>query len=121
MRRQIGKFLPIFAIAVLVQLFAPIAASWAMSAALDPLASAPICANMGEGGSQQQPSGHLPDQNCCPLCSIAQNLALADDLGTAVATPKRYAILVAWSDGASDAASARYDSDAQARAPPFYS
>jgi hypothetical protein len=121
MRRQIGKFLPIVAIALLVQIFAPIAASWAMSSALDPLASVPICSGMtaDEGGAQPQHDGQQPhQQTCCPLCTVAQNTALADEPDIAATIPQRYAIAVAWNDHAFVLKFARYDSVAQARAPP---
>jgi Protein of unknown function (DUF2946) len=120
MRRQIGKFLPIVAIAVLVQLFAPIAASWSMSASLDPLSAVPICSSLHEeAGSSQQPSDHQPTvQDCCSICFVAHNTALADDPSNAVAIPQSYASVISWSDHAFHLAFARYDSAAQARAPP---
>ncbi len=121
MRRRIGKFLPIVAIAILVQLFAPVAASLAMSSAFDPLASAPICSGVhsDESGAQQQPSGQQPNhQTCCPLCAVAQNGAMAAEPNTAAAIPQRYASHIAWSDRAFDLVSARRDSVAQPRAPP---
>ena len=44
MRRRVGKFLPIVLIALMVQIFAPIGATWAASiAASDPLHAAVIC------------------------------------------------------------------------------
>ena len=54
MRRRLGKFLPIVLIAVLVQIFAPIGATWATSIALsDPLRAAAIC--HGNAASQLHP------------------------------------------------------------------
>jgi len=52
MRWRMRKFLPIVLLAILVQIFAPISASWATGAALsDPLGASAICSNSSGGGS----------------------------------------------------------------------
>lgn len=72
MRRRIGTYVPIVMFAILMQLFAPIGATWAAASMHgDPLAFAPICSpsgNHGDDGSSGAPASHA---TCCPLCVLA--------------------------------------------------
>jgi hypothetical protein len=60
--------------AVMVQLFAPIGATWAAASAYaDPLGFAPICSGQSDhadssSNSSGQPASH---STCCPLCVLA--------------------------------------------------
>ena len=124
MRRRLGKLLPIVLIAVLVQIFAPIGATWAASiAASDPLHAAVIC----HGNAASVPN--QPDQTgqprvhdgCCSVCSVIHTGAPVDAPHTAFTTPIRHAEHVVWLDTAPDLFSSRAGSHAQARAPPSFS
>jgi hypothetical protein len=124
MRRRLGKFLPIVLIAVLVQIFAPIGATWAASvAASDPLRSAAIChGNAASTPSPADQSGqHRAHDGCCSVCSVVHGGAPVDGPHAAVATPTRHAERVVWLDAAPDLFSSRAGSHAQARAPPSFS
>jgi Protein of unknown function (DUF2946) len=124
MRRRLGKFLPIVLIAVLVQIFAPIASTWAASiAASDPLSAAAIChGNSGATANQTDQSGqHRAHDGCCSVCSVVHTGAPIDTPQAAVTTPHRHAARVVWLDAAPDLFHSRAGSHAQARAPPAFS
>jgi DUF2946 family protein len=121
MHRRLKKFLPIFVIALAVQLLAPIAACWAASLAIaDPIAAAEICKNASSSGTGQsdQSSPHL----CCSACSVLQTGAVLDTPEPARGiVVERRADEVVWHDFASVLSLARMASDARARAPPVNS
>ncbi|HEV7411091.1 MAG TPA: DUF2946 family protein [Bradyrhizobium sp.] len=123
MRRRLEKFLPIVLIAVLVQIFAPIGATWAAAiAASDPLHAAVIC--HGDAASVPNPSdqsGQPRAHDCCSVCNVVHSGGPVGAPQAAVATPYRQAAHVAWLDAAPDLFSSRAGSHAQARAPPFIS
>ena len=118
MRRRLGKFLPIVLIAVLVQIFAPIGATWAASiAASDPLHAAVIC--HGNSTSSTDQSGqHRAHDGCCSVCSVLHTGAPVDPPQTAVAMPGHPPKQVVWFDIVADLFGPRTGSHAQARAPP---
>jgi hypothetical protein len=122
MRRRLGKFLPIVLIAVLVQIFAPIGATWAASnAASNPLHAATIC--HGDAASVPNPSDQ-PGQpqaahDCCSICNVVHTGGPVDAPQATVVTPYRHVARVAWLDMAPDLFSSRAGSHAQARAPPL--
>jgi hypothetical protein len=122
MRRRLRKFLPIVLIAVLVQIFAPIGATWAASiAASDPLHAAAIC--HGDAASVPNPSdqsGQPRAHDCCSVCNVVHTGGPIAAPQATVATPWRHA-RVAWLDTAPDLFSSRAGSHAQARAPPSIS
>ncbi|HYW62962.1 MAG TPA: DUF2946 domain-containing protein [Bradyrhizobium sp.] len=124
MRRRLERFLPIVLIAVLVQIFAPIGATWAASiAASDPLGAATIC--HGDAASvpnHSDPSGQpRAHDGCCSVCSVVQGGAPVDVARIAAATPTRAAIRVIWRDAIENLSGSRTGSHAQARAPPMFS
>jgi hypothetical protein len=124
MRRRLGKLLPIVLIAVLVQIFAPIGATWAASiAASDPLHAAVIChGNAASAPSQSDQSGQpRAHDGCCSVCSVVHTGAPVDTPQAAVATPYRQATRMVWLDATPDLFSSRAGSHAQARAPPSFS
>lgn len=124
MRRRLKNFLPIVLVALIVQIFAPIGATWAASiAASDPLAAAVIChgnaASTPSQTDQTNPTGHRAHDGCCSVCSVLHTGAPVDVPQTAVAVvfdrqPQR----VAWLDVAPDLFNSRAGYHAQARAPP---
>jgi Protein of unknown function (DUF2946) len=124
MRRRLERFLPIVLIAVLVQIFAPIGATWAASiAASDPLRAAAIChGNATSAPSQSDPSGQpSPHEGCCSVCTLVQSGAPVDVPRLAAATPTRVAVRVVWFDAIRGLPASRAGSHAQARAPPTLS
>ncbi|MBX9711710.1 MAG: DUF2946 domain-containing protein [Xanthobacteraceae bacterium] len=125
MRRRLGTYIPIVMFAVLMQMFAPIGATWAAASAYgDPLGFAPICSSQSDhddttGNSSGQPTSH---STCCPLC------VLAHASSTALApTDAPFAALqiswqrVVWLADHPVPLSRSGASHAQARAPPVYS
>ena len=124
MRRRLGKFVPIVLIAVLVQIFAPIGATWAASiAASDPLHAAVIChGNAASASHQTDKSGQSrAHDGCCSVCSVVHTGAPVDTPQAAFTTPYRQAARLVWLDTAPDLFNSRAGSHAQARAPPAFS
>jgi len=119
MRRRLKNFLPIVMLALLVQIFAPIAACWATSlAASDPVAAAAIC-HGNSGSGQDDQTGHRAHDGCCSVCSVLQTGAPVDTPEVTVATIERAPSLVAWHDFAAEFDHHRARLPAQARAPPL--
>jgi hypothetical protein len=122
MRRRLLKFLPIFLIALAVQILAPIAAGWTAAIAVsDPLGVAEIChsnpAALPESGDQG--ADHRAHDGLCSICCAAQaSAALDTPQSVAVAIPFRQHADVVWRDSAPAHVSAGAGSNAQARAPP---
>ena len=121
MRRRVGKFLPIVLIALMVQIFAPVGATWAASiAASDPLHAAVICHGDAAPATHQtdqsgQPRAH---EGCCSVCSALHSGAPVDAPQIAGATSYRPFLRVVWHDSTPELFGARTGSHAQARAPP---
>ena len=123
MRRRLGKFLPIVLIALLVQIFAPVAACLAAStAASDPLQGAIICHGAGPTtpGSSDQNSPRAQDRSCS-LCCVAHSAAPLDTPSSAFTIPVRKPERVIWLAKTLKLFSSRAGSHAQARAPPSIS
>lgn len=121
MRRRLERFLPIVLIAVLVQIFAPIGATWATSiAASDPLRGAAICHGDRAGApNQSDPSGQpRSHDSCCSVCNVVQSGGPVDVPRLAAATPTRVAVRLIWLDAIQGLSGSRSGSHAQARAPP---
>src|SRR5882724_9831199 len=122
MRRRLKTFLPIVLVALIVQIFAPIGATWAASiAASDPLAAAVICHGNAAStpAGQTDPTGHRAHQGCCSVCSVLHTGAPVDVPQVAVAAAfDRQPQHVVWLDFAPDKFGSRAGFHAQARAPP---
>ena len=125
MRRQLQKFLPVFLIALAVQILAPIASTWtAAIAASNPLGAAEICFN---NPSQTHDSGdqgadHRTYHGLCLVCCAAQASAALDTPNhLVVAVFDRQPARLVWRFGALDRGMFRAGSNAQARAPPSIS
>jgi hypothetical protein len=105
----------------MVQIFAPIGATWAAStAASDPLSAAVIC--HGTSTSPTDQSGqHRAHDGCCSVCSVVHTGAPVDTPQAAVITLARPAERVVWLDTAPDLFRSKAGSHAQARAPPSFS
>ncbi len=123
MRRRLGQFLPIVLIAMLVQILAPIGASWAFGAAAsDPLHLAGICSSAApdEAGGSDTTQHHIAG-TCCTLCCVAQSVTPPPDPQAAFVILHRDADIVVWRDGVPERLGAAVNSQAQARAPPVIS
>src|SRR3954447_7069500 len=124
MRRRLKNFLPIMLVALIVQIFAPIGATWAASiAASDPLAAAVIChGNAASAPEQSDQTGHRAHEGCCSVCSVLHTGAPVDVPQTAVADASdRQPQRVVWVALTPDRFGSRPGSHAQARAPPLIS
>ena len=125
MRRRLRKFLPIVLIALVVQVFAPIGATWAASiAASDPLRAAVIChsdaaSTQGQTSNQTDQSGqHRGYEGCCSVCTVFHTAVSPNTPQTAVTTPYRQSLRIVWLERAADLFGPRTGSHARARAPP---
>jgi Protein of unknown function (DUF2946) len=122
MRRQLLRFLPVFLIALTVQILAPIASTWtAAIAASDPLGTAEICFNNPSQtpAPGDQGADHRAHERLCSICCAAQAGAALDTPNhPASAVPDRQPARVIWHNGAPDWGATRTGSNAQARAPP---
>jgi hypothetical protein len=120
MRRRLGRFLPIVLIALMVQIFAPVGATWAVSiAASDPLHSVPICSGGGSTPGQTDQSGqHRAHEGCCSVCSVLHTGAPVDAPQAAIPSLYRQPQQTVWRATAPDLFGSRTGSHAQARAPP---
>ena len=123
--RRLKRYVPIFMIALMVQILAPISASWAVAAAVsDPLAAASICLSHpssdvpGDEGGQQQPH----DAGCLICCAFNTGpTAFSTPEPAAWTAPYRPVSNIIWRDQAPRLADSRIGSNAKARAPPSIS
>jgi hypothetical protein len=120
MRQRLHGYLPILLIALMVQIFAPIGATWtAAVAASDPLGFVQIChSGSTRSPSQDDPSGnHAHD--ACALCCAAQAAASLDPPKPATfAAPDSESRQIVWRGGVLRLTTSRIGSNAKARAPP---
>jgi Protein of unknown function (DUF2946) len=125
MRARLQKYLPIFLIALLVQVLAPIGVCWAaVAAASNPLSVAEICHTSGVAADQSSDQGGQHSQHgseCAVCCLVSAGASLDTPKLAAFAAPYRELIRVAWHDQRPDPLALRVGSNAQARAPPFSS
>jgi hypothetical protein len=123
MRRRLQKFLPVVLLALVVQVLAPIAATWAAALdAPDPLQVAPIC----HSGAATSPHDGIPDNApasqhaaCGICCLVKAGAALDAPKVIAVTSPYRPAVSVVWQERVAEPARSLVGSNAQARAPPL--
>jgi hypothetical protein len=123
--RRLKRYVPIFMIALMVQILAPIGASWAVASAVsDPLAAAEICLGhpsldvSGDEGGQQQ-----THDAACLICCAFNTGAAAFSTPEPVAwtDPYRPISNIVWRDHAPQPDASRVRSNAKARAPPAIS
>jgi hypothetical protein len=124
-RRRLEWLLPVALFALLLQIAAPIGASWFTAAALAaPPPLAEIC--HGTGDAATAPVDQGDDQHACGLdclicCVLHAGGALDAPRTPALVAPTRHATPVLWHGAALDRVVARAGSNAQARAPPMLS
>src|ERR1700742_5183627 len=97
--RRLKRYVPIFVIALMVQILAPIGASWAFASAVsDPLAAAEICLShspaSGDEGGQQQ----THDASCLICCAFNTGAAFSTPEPAALAAPYRPVSQIVWRD-----------------------
>ncbi|ABD87974.1 conserved hypothetical protein [Rhodopseudomonas palustris BisB18] len=123
MRRRLG-YLPLVAMALLVQLIAPIGAVRAVAQAIsDPLSLSAICSGLHDSDQPSAPAGPAePDSKCCGFCAAAQagGAALNPPAPSFVALQRQYQ-RVLWLQATPAPTPLRAGSNAQARAPPLFS
>ncbi|WP_347264090.1 DUF2946 domain-containing protein [Nitrobacter sp.] len=124
MRRRLGRFLPIVMLAMLVQIFAPVAACLAFSpATIDPLVGA-ICSHASDTSLSQDREDDPQQMHgaCCTLCCLVHHAAAPPpDPQAFEVRIERDATRVTWRDLIFDLRPLAAHSNAQARAPPFIS
>jgi len=121
MHRRLRKFLPIVLIALVVQILAPIGATWAASIATsDPLHAHSICSGIAASSTDQadQTGQHRAHDGCCSVCMVFHSGLSPDTPLATVAAPYRQSLRVTWLEPAPDRFASRAGSHAQARAPP---
>lgn len=123
MRRQFERLLPIALLALLLQLLAPVGASWIAAAAVaDPLQGVEIC--HADPGTAAPDQGHDRDA-CrieCLLCCVLHAGGALDTPGAVhLVPPWPVATAAIWRDLAPTFHHPRSGRLAQARAPPFLS
>lgn len=125
MRQRLRKYIPVFLIALMVQILAPIGASVAVAvAASDPLAAAEICQDHassvpapGDQGNQQ-----THDASCVICCVFSGSAAPANTPDTVgLVVPYRDDQGVAWHARKPRVADSFAGSNTRARAPPSIS
>ena len=124
MRRRLHNYLPAFLIALTVQIFVPIAASWtAAIAASDPIGSAQICRSGASALNQNDDRGGRQHDRCdtCSICCLAAANGSVDTPQIDIfSVPFRAHAQIGW-HGKASSVGARYITSAQARAPPVLS
>ena len=124
MRQRLRLHLPAFVLALMMQIIAPIAASWATALAVsDPLAAfgdVTIChSGAGEAGGQpDQTDRRVHDGVCALSCLVAHAGASLDTPKIAVTAPSRSPSTVIWHSMALDLPDSLRGERAKARAPP---
>ena len=128
MRRLLRIFLPIFSIALMVQLFAPIGACMSAAiAASDPFRTVEICHEApriaSDAGQQDDQTGrHGEYGGACIICCLASaNAAIDTPQIEAIAVFHRQTARVVWLEQVAGFSGACADSNPRARAPPSIS
>jgi hypothetical protein len=122
MRRRLDWLLPVAVLALLLQVAAPVGASWFTAAALaDPLPMAEICHSTADAAPADQDDQHGCGRDCLICCVLHAGGVLDAPRTPAVVAPTRQATSVLWHGAAFDLLRIRAGSNAQARAPPILS
>jgi hypothetical protein len=123
MRRRLDWLLPVAVLALLLQVAAPVGASWFTAAALpDPLPMAEICHSTADAAPADQGDDQHGCGHDCLICCVLHAGGVLDAPRTpAVVAPTRQTTAVLWHGAAFDLLRIRAGSNAQARAPPILS
>ena len=121
MRRHLRKFLPVILTALIVQIWAPVAACWAASfAAADPLRTLEICQSNPDSAPvrSDQGGGALHGGACFICCVLHASASLDPPQVTVLVSPYLEVGYALWDDHVVRFVPARTGSNSQARAPP---
>jgi hypothetical protein len=120
MRQRLHGYLPILLIALMVQILAPIGATWtAVLAASDPLGLVEIChSDSTHSPSRNDPSGNHAHDACALCCATQAAASLDPPKPTMFAAPDVESREVVWHGGVLRLTTPRIGSNAKARAPP---
>ncbi|MCG6206914.1 hypothetical protein LPW26_19900 [Rhodopseudomonas sp. HC1] len=112
--------IPVFALALLVQLLSPIGAiRFVAAAAADPLATAHLCSAMASDEGGGGASGLPHDGGCCTICAVGLGGAPAPAAAPpAHATIERTYQSFSWPHREPEPPAQRLSAHAQPRAPP---
>lgn len=125
MRRRLEWLLPVALFALLLQIAAPVGASWFTVAALaDPLPLTEIChssADAAPAPADQGDNQHACGLDCLLCCVLHAGGTLDAPRSPAVVAPTCQATPVIWHGAALDRLVTRAGSNTQARAPPMLS
>ncbi len=119
--QRLRRYFPIFMVALMVQVLAPIGASRAFAAAVtDPLAAAELCLSGPSSNGSDQGSQHRGHDASCVLCCSfnPSSVNFSAPEPAALAAPYRSVSGVTWREYALLFEDSRTGSNAQARAPP---
>jgi hypothetical protein len=123
--RRLELFIPIVLLAVLVQLIAPIAAFRVVAyATSDPLYLASICTDTTSFSDTQTAPAKTQHNHgkCCAFCGAGHGGTVAVNSPPLIfVTLQREYQRISWLEAAEPVATVRVGSNAQARAPPFFS
>ena len=121
-RRRLQIQLPVFLMALMMQIIAPIGASWAMASSLsDPFAAfggAAICHNAGAEADNQPDQNRHTHDGACTLCCLVHAAAALDTPNIPIAVAYRFSLPVVWHNVAQELRNSAGSRHAQARAPP---
>ena len=124
-RRRLDCLLPVAFFVLLLQIAAPIGASWATAAALaDPSSLAEICHSTADAvpaPEDQDDHQHGCGLGCLIWCVLHGGGTLDAPRVPALVAPTSQTTPVLWHDAGLDLARTRAGSNAQARAPPILS
>jgi hypothetical protein len=121
-RRRLAAFAPVVMFVVLVQVLAPVSAfRFVANAVSDPLFLATVCDNSGDIGAATSDLSHRHG-GCCTVCATGLGAAASADapIDVVVVLQRRYQRVV-WLAAQDDLPVLRPGSNAQARAPPYFS
>lgn len=122
MRRRLGVFIPIVMLAILVQIFAPVAAFRLVANAVsDPLSMGPICSEMMSPAADPLTDPLQKSHGgCCVFCAAGHSVVTAavDPPPFVFVVLQRQFQRVSWLEAANLTTIVRIGSNAQARAPP---
>jgi hypothetical protein len=122
LRRRLELGLIFSLITLLVQLIAPVSATYAMANA-GPLDAMPICAHPGDNDGTPSPADHDKSCPCCTLmCSVSHAaFPTPSDIPAVIAAPQRLPQKLVFKRASFSPAPYRIVPLAQPRAPPAFS
>lgn len=121
MRQRLQGYLPVFLIALVVQILAPIGASWAAAVtASDPLRAVEICrgSSAGSPAPEHESPGRSAHESCGLCCVVQPGSGFTPPQPVLIGAPVPQATAVIWDADRLILVPTREGAHAQARAPP---